>query len=274
MAARVKNLPKYKNPPVIELVCGVLFQPLQKFLTPHLGLLWEKFKEEYPNPRDIVPLPPVVETFESPSSTPHSTWEEFPLFPRIWLERQDGTGLIQIQRDRFLHNWKRVRVEDEYPHYANVIEKFRAQLDCFESFLRENNIGTIEPLQYELTYVNHILKDEGWSSLRDLGNVFPDFQWRTKGKRFLVEYEGINWATNFRLPNQKGRLHARIRHGIRKQDQRPMLLLDLTARGIEKNSKRESMWDWFEMAHEWIVCGFSELTGFDVQKKNWGRQNG
>ena len=63
MATDVKKLPEYKTPPVIELVCGVLFQPLQKFLTPHLGLLWEKFKEEYPIPKDIVPLPPVVETF-------------------------------------------------------------------------------------------------------------------------------------------------------------------------------------------------------------------
>ena len=104
MAAGVKNLPKYENPPVIELVCGILFEPLQKFVTPHFGLLWDKFKDEYPIPKDVAPLPPVVETFENSSATSRVRWEEFTLSPRIWLERQDGIGLIQIQKDRFLHN--------------------------------------------------------------------------------------------------------------------------------------------------------------------------
>jgi uncharacterized protein (TIGR04255 family) len=269
--------PKFERPPVIELVCGVLFQSLPKFLTPHHGLLWEKFKQEYPVPREVVPLPPVVETFpDAPLAppTPPTQWEEFPFFPRIWFERQDGTGLIQVQRDRFIHNWKKVRAEDEYPHYANVIKKFQAHLDTFESFLRENDLGTIKPMQYELTYVNHILMEEGWSSLKNMTNVFPDFQWRTEGKRFLAEYEGINYETYFRLPNRKGRLHAKIRHGIRKQDQHPILLLDLTARGIEENRSRKSMWDWFDMAHEWIVYGFADLTSLDIQKKNWGREDG
>jgi len=53
-----------------------------------------------------------------------------------------------------------------------------------------------------------------------------------------------------------------------------MLLLNLTARGIEETRTREGMWNWFEMAHDWIVNGFSDLTSLEVQKKIWGRQNG
>jgi hypothetical protein len=34
-----ENLPKYQNPPVVEVVCGILFKPLDKLLAPHLGML-------------------------------------------------------------------------------------------------------------------------------------------------------------------------------------------------------------------------------------------
>ena len=48
-----------------------------------------------------------------------------------------------------------------------------------------------------------------------------------------------------------------------------MILLDLTVRGIGK----EGMEAWFDLAREWIVCGFADLTGDEIQKTIWGRRD-
>ncbi len=48
-------LPDYELPPVLEVVCGVLFKPI-KLLVPHFGLLWEEFQSEYPTFQEAVPL--------------------------------------------------------------------------------------------------------------------------------------------------------------------------------------------------------------------------
>lgn len=263
-------LPEYENPPVTEVVCGILFKPIGTLLAPHLGLLWDKFRADYPHCREVAPLTPVIERFdESPAMDMEIT--DVPPLPRIWFTHVNNQGIIQVQRDRFLHNWRKVRPTDEYPRYHNVIQMFRDRWARFELFIREVELGTIEPLQYEITYVNHIPQGEGWTTNNDVGKVFPDFAWRPDQERFLRGIEGINWRTTFLLPQRAGRLHGTIRRGMRREDKYPLLLFELTARGIGDYKTPEVMWAWFDLAHEWMVRAFTDLTGDEVQKKVWKR---
>ena len=121
------ELPKFEKPPVIEVVCGIQFEPLTSLLAPHLGVLWERYKQDYPHCREVAPLAPVLERFEGLPSVELQLSDTPPL-PRTWFIHQDETGIVQVQRDRFLHNWKKVRDEDEYPHYEKVIGMFRDRL--------------------------------------------------------------------------------------------------------------------------------------------------
>lgn len=267
-----KVLPDYEKPPVIEVVSGIMFEPFKGLAAPYLGILWQKFKSKYPQCREVAPLLPVVERFDEAvagGSLPFG--EGFPT-PRTWFETADGNGLIQVQRDRFLHNWKKEREDDQYPHYDYVINSFRECLTIFEDFLEENKLGAIEPVQYELTYINHIPQGDGWTALSNLRNVFPDFAWRAPDQRFLPVPENINWQTSFVLPEQSGRLHASIRLGKRRSDQRATFLFELTARGISEDRSRSAMWSWFDVAHEWIVRGFTDLTGEELHKTLWRRK--
>ena len=109
----------------------------------------------------------------------------------------------------------------------------------------------------------------GWSSLADVGDVFPDFNRRANGARFLPDPDQLNWRTSFLLPHGQGRLHAVIRHVQRGTEDRPIILLELTARGIAEDPTRDKMWEWFDMAHEWIVRGFTDLTGETVRQDIW-----
>jgi uncharacterized protein (TIGR04255 family) len=261
-----KNLPSYKNPPVVEVVCGVLFSPLEKFLLPHFGLLWEKFKPEYPVCQEHELLLPNIERLERsdvPIELPPS------LLPRVWFLQKDGKSLIQVQKDRFLHNWRKQETDQEYPRYERIIRSFDDRLGTFLEFLKEHELGALKPEQYEMTYLNHINQGEGWNALNDLGGLFPDFA-RTSGKsRFLTSIEAINWNTSFALPEKKGRLHVSIRSAFRVSDFRPVIILDMTVRGRPPDDSPKQRLGWFDLAHEWIVQGFADVTGRDIQLNHW-----
>jgi uncharacterized protein (TIGR04255 family) len=261
-------LPSYVSPPVVEVVCGILFTELASLQAVQLGSFWDKLKPDYPQSREVAPLAPVLEAFaEPPSLQLHFT--DVPPLARTWFLTPRESGIVQVQRDRFLHNWKKVDAEDEYPRYSNVIKKYKKRLESFDQFLAETGLGPIEPLQYEMTYVNHIPQGHGWNHLEDAGNVFPDFVRRSNSNRFLPEPDQVNWRTSFPLPGEQGRLHAVIRHVQRPTDNKPMLLFELTARGIPKDRSRDAAWTWFDLAHEWIVRGFTDLTDEEIRKNVW-----
>jgi uncharacterized protein (TIGR04255 family) len=262
-----KFFPGYEKPPINEVVCGILFDPLQSFLTPHVGLLWRKFDDDYPYCQDLAPLTPSIEIIdESPEI--RFALSDIPPLPRVWFINASGNEIIQIQRDRFLHNWRKMDSQDAYPRYKNIIQKFKNHLSSFESFLKEASLEQISPLQYELTYVNHILQGEGWDTYKDVGKVFPYFSGQVSQNQF-PEFEAINWRTTFPLPDRAGRLHVTIRNGIRQEDNRHLFVFELTARGIERDQSNEGMWRWFQLANEFIVNSFVELTDKEIQKNVW-----
>jgi len=262
------TLPHYDNPPVIEAVCGVLFRELSSMHAVHLGSFWQKLRDEYCQTREVAPLAPVIERFEG-SSKPAFQFTDVPPLPRTWIMTKTENALVQIQRDRFLHNWKKVATEDKYPRYDEVIDLFKKRFSEFQDFVAEQQLGKIQPLQYEMTYINHIPKGDGWEELTDVGNVFPDFNRMPQDDRYLPCPDQLNLRTSFQLPSKQGRLHVVIRNAQKTDDSLPILLFELTARGIPEDSSLEAMWQWFDLAHEWIVNGFTDLTSSDVRKKIW-----
>ena len=263
-----ESFPDYDKPPLTEVVCGILFQDLESFLTPHVGLLWEKFKLDYPYCEEVAPLAPAIEKFSESLDNIELTFSDIPPLPRVWFINENGNGIIQIQRDRFLHNWKKINSEDVYPKYSTVIKKFRQHILEFEFFLKEIELEPFLPLQYELTYVNHIFQGDGWKNVEDVGKIFPNFSWHFNSNK-LLEVEGINWRTVLALPDKSGRLYVTIRNGIRQEDEQPVFIFELTARGIGRYNSRDAMWEWFDLAHKFLVQSFAELTSKEVQKNAW-----
>jgi uncharacterized protein (TIGR04255 family) len=258
------ELPDYANPPVIEVACGVLFSPVPNFTIPYLGRLWSRFPSEFTKPQEAPPLPPVIENFSDAPVFFHSDAFEI---PRVWFINDSNDRLIQVQRDRFLCNWRKISETHVYPRYENVMENFEDRLGEFISFSKEELGQTPEFRQYELSYINHILGGEGWKSLSEIGKVLPDLSWRNDKERFLPQPESIESRLTFVLPNKCGRLRVTIRSGTKAPDNVPVIVLDMTARGFLPNRK-----EWFDIAREWIVRGFTDATGVNVQQSVWGRR--
>lgn len=257
---KLNSLPSYKKPPLIEVVCGIVFKRIEQFKAPHLGLFWEKIRDEYPTCEHAPPLGLDAEP-----------WDLANLLPRLWFVNQRDNELIQLQNDRFLYNWRKKHEDDPYPRYGIVAKAFKANLDIFQEFLKEEGLGMLNPTACELTYVNHILKGQGWESLAEINNVLPDLNWRSDNGRFLPEPLSLGWQTTFALPDDKGRLHVNLLQG--QIDDRPVLRLDITARWLGVNESLDTIWGWFDVAHEWIVRGFTDLTSREIQSTIWERED-
>jgi len=264
-----KTLPDFDSPPVREVVCGITFKSLDGLSAPYLGLWWQGMRDAYPKCVEQPPLAQVIERYDRSRQRDQVEVFNVPPLPRLWFLSSDETRVLQVQRDRLLHNWKKVEANNEYPRYPRVLKMFRDALTSFESFLCAEKLGAIEPLQYELTYVNHIKLERQWSSLGGIGALLPDFSWRDAAVRFLPSLETVSLRMSFALPERGGRLHISAQNATQVSDQQEIVVLDLTVRGMPLDKSRESMWQWFDLAREWIVRGFVDLTSTQAQVEVW-----
>lgn len=252
--------PTYGNAPLNEVVYGISFEELGGLKAPHLGLYWNLIKSEFPDCEHATPL------FTSDLASNFA----FTKLPRTWFIHSKGNDLIQIQQDRFLFNWRKLDASDAYPGNKYVADAFKKYLTQFKSFVDEQNIGLIKYKGCELSYINHIFSGQGWDALSDLNNVFPDLNWR-KTERFLKEPLGFSCSFVCPLNNDQGELLVKIQQATITDDpmKTPLLVFELTARINNVLSSEQEMWDWFEMAHEWVIRGFMDLTSGDIQKNYW-----
>lgn len=253
--------PNFEAPPINEVVCGVVFERLSSFTAPFVGLLWDEYRADFPKSQPASLL--------ISDETKTLTLEEFQ-FPRIWFVHKDERTLIQVQNDRLLFNWRKVEPGDAYPRFTYVIKEFREHFEHFNKFISKHDLGVLEVKTGELSYINHIPAGEDYDLLADIGRMLPDVSWQRREGRFLPTPKIVTWRALFELPNGKGTLTAKVDTGRRKTDNREILVLDLTARGPLIGSV-EAMWEWFRVAHDWIVQGFADLTDPKVQTEIWKR---
>lgn len=266
------DFPSYESPPVIEVVCGIRFKEITGFLAPHIGLLWQKFQPDYNEFSEHPNLVTPIETCGGQQNIEFRVDDKPPL-PRVWFVHSKGNAVIQFQRDLFIYNWRKNSSLEEYPRFSVVFAHFLEHLEAFTKFISDNNLGELEPTQFELTYINHIPKGDGWESTADVGKVFKDFSWNNCSRRFLPHPDVFQWRDSFNFPNGSGRLNTLIRKAKRTRDGEEVLLFELGAKGIPINKlESTSLQNWFNQAHEWIVKGFSDLTCDQIQKDIWLRK--
>ena len=253
---------EYENPPIDEIACGILFDSITGLQSGHLGILWQKFRPDFPRIEDHNLLAPVSEGDLNNRGT-------LPL-PRVWFVHKDENELIQVQFNRFVHNWRKRRPDDKYPGYERVIANFEKYLSHFHKFLAEEKLSNLVPHQYELTYIDYILENEGWETLSDLENVFSDFVSSKSRKMLSTDIREINWQIAFGLPNDFGQLQLSIRNARRVSDDRHLLRIEFSALS---NQAYKPMREWFNLAHEAILQVFSNLISDDIQKQFWGRKS-
>lgn len=207
----------------------------------------------------------------SPILANSETLSALPL-PRVWFIDKSDTMLLQLQTDRINFNWRSREGADSYPRYHAIAEKFFELVNKFDQFLGKADIGVILPTVAELTYINLLEQGREWKTMDDATAVFKDFAWTRGSERFLPPPTKLSWAASFELPKQQGTLNARINPGLRVTDKHQILQFEMVANYVVQDKSYQELRPWYELAHEWIVKGFADLTQMEAQNKFWGRE--
>jgi uncharacterized protein (TIGR04255 family) len=250
-------LPDFEAPPVAEVVLGVNFTIPDGLKVYHIGLYRERIKPKFPKFQEQPPLPP--------QDVPGQDEQGFrfiagrlPL-PRCWFLDDTETRLIQLQADRFIHNWRKVTGKEEYPRYEAIRDEFVSRWDEFCGFL--GDLGVSKPIlnACELAYVNHISKESCWTEPKDLGRLFSFLANDLSGGDGHG-LESVQCALRYKLPGGNGHLNVSMTPAIRAQDQQEILRFDLSARGALVSGDKAQLVEWFDGAREAIVRVFTGLT--------------
>jgi len=277
MSERPTDLPEFERPPVTEVVLGVQFKTEKPLRVPHMGLFWQTIREDFPDFLEHPPLDPQIEQLPTDmSSVPPGPPEmgiqigmgAFPP-PRCWFVDPPGNKVIQVQPDRFLHNWRKITREEEYPRYETIRDEFTDRWRKFVSFLNDQQLGAPTVIQAEVTYVNHIPKDSCWSKTDDMPNVFSCLKPVDEADLF-GPMETMEFNIRRRLPDNRGRLYIQAAPAFTTKDKSVILRMVLTTRGPVVDSSDASILDWMDMGRSAIVNSFTALTAPDAHKF-WGR---
>jgi uncharacterized protein (TIGR04255 family) len=259
MKMNVQEIVDFENPPLVEVVCGVRFQPLEKFATPHIGLLWQNYKKDYLYYKEQAPI--------AVNSEPQIL--QRPPLPRIWFTDENESRIIQVQRDRFVTNWKKVEPEQTYPHFGEILEKFEADFTKFTDFLTDSELDSPSLLECELTYINIIPKGQGWNDWSNLARLSPAIGWNWSQQNILPIPEGINLNTVCFLPDNLGSFQLNLASLKRVPENEEALQLLFSLKKTSSELTCENMLKWFVVAHDWLVKSFLSLTSPEVQKEHW-----
>ncbi len=260
MSKQGQACPSFENPPVIETVLSVQFEALQAFSTVHFGLFWEKVRNRFPETKDHPALPPTIERQQDSTLAARIRFEAMDSFTpqRLWLLNKKNTEMVQLQNDRFIKNW-RCTDGNKYPRYAASIKPaFESDYAEFIRFVADQGLGEIKINQCEVTYVNHIVAGEGWNDLDEVAKIFSIWK-QAEIVEFPGQAEDYAWRSRYPIFDSKnewvGRLHADIQPALSINDNKPMYVMTLTARGMCGND-----FDFFDIGHEAIVKSFKNLT--------------
>ena len=165
-----------------------------------------------------------------------------------------------------------------YPRYEPIRERFFQGLAEVQSFFDEEKIGSIEPNQCEVSYVNHIDLAEvsdPRSQLHRLFGFWSEFRSQpAESEARLPEFEGGGFTISFiiRDPNSaepQGRLHMEVQPAFQSEG-KSIIRLNLTARGSPASPTYQGVADFLDIGRDAIVRGFAAITTPEMHEL-WGR---
>jgi uncharacterized protein (TIGR04255 family) len=265
-------LPDFENPPVIETVLGVQFDPLEKWHAAHLGAFWRHLGTDWPEVRDQTALPDQFETFDEMQqllvelrvsiNRPKETRCQFVHKSKHWM--------VQLQNGRLHSNWL-CSENGKYPRFEECLKQFESRWSKFLEFCGQAGLGNPKPNQWEVTYLNHIPRGSVWKDPKDWSNLLRQALPGVREELPNMMLEGLGGEWHFRIADNKGRLHVRVRHVKQAQPgATDVLELNLTARGPDVGSGSiEEIGKGLLEGRKAIVTGFRSMSS-DAALAYWG----
>jgi uncharacterized protein (TIGR04255 family) len=257
------DLAEYRRPPVVEVAASIEFENIRELDAARLGLLWTRFRHDYPRTEQHPPLQTSSEAFELKRGgrLGFSVETSFPA-PRLWFLNTDGTRLIQVQSNRLVLNWRELDTGQEYVRFSALRELLSDTVKEFVAFLQDEKLGDLLPDQVELTYVNHISARTISGHRRPLSDFVTCWN-SAPSISLLGNAEETSFRSQYVLAEdglRSARVFVELDSAYTAKDREPIYVLNLVARGAPEAQSVKSAFDFLDRAHEWIVNGFTLLT--------------
>jgi uncharacterized protein (TIGR04255 family) len=269
---RAKDLPDFAQPPVVEVALGVQFDPVSRLDGPAIARFWfEEVRDQFPDWMEAPALPSAIEWFGIPAQ-PRMTFRlgQGAIANRAVFQDASKTGLVQLQQDRFVRNWRKIGTGDSYPRYETIRESFLSGVSQLRRFLARHELGDLAPNQCEVTYVNHVPVGEV-GKLGQVSSVLAPWSGRFSDT-WLSAPETVEVATHHQIVVNGapvGRLHVSLQPGYVGSD--AVFVLTLTARGRPSGTSDSDVVEFLDLGREQIVRGFTSVTSSEMHAK-WGRR--
>jgi uncharacterized protein (TIGR04255 family) len=267
------NDPSFAHPPLVEVVLGLQFSPMEGISSAQLGQFAATLESDFPHSTDAALLDPQFELtgepFGAAAQLVQSRWK--PPGTRLQLRSSNGERLLQIQNGRLVLNWR--KVEGPYPSYRELQPIFSEYLERFRSFISSRSQSPFHPEQWEVVYLNHIPAGPLWSSVAGWAPVLPGLLASTSPLA-NCEIESCAGLWHYKLPQGQGRLHIELSHAavLNTPESKPcpVMVLQLTARGSAQNlGTEDSLEARLQVGHDSIVRAFASITSPSAHLE-WG----
>lgn len=255
------NKINFENPPVVEVVLDAQFRELKNFLSKDFATVYDVFKDDFNSHKEMPPLQEIADNFEHNQIQLQFISASAPDLRRQWFISEDKSQLLQFQTNRFVANWRNesgkpyIRFENIKQNYENNFHKL------------QNLLGSVEVIQAEVTYINHIKVDVNLSFDEMFEKVFTSFKMI---KFDDLESEGMRWSDRYLYDNGriKGRLTVTTEAYTKLPEKERMVALRLSFKGRSSN---DELSDFFNTGNSLITKMFCDITS-DEMHKIWGRK--
>jgi len=259
-------LPEYGRPPVVEVALAIQLDDAIGFRSVDMGTLAAAWADSCPVVEERVPLSMMTPGWDDPEVLLEVGDEA--QTPRLWLQDEAGNRVVQLQQDRLVVNWQKGGSDDPYPRYATIRESLADAWRRLERLADELSLALPGPEICEVLYVNHLGADQGWRSAADTVTLIAPWS-GAMSDSFLPDdpHEGL--LLHYHLPDGRGWLNI---HGwttdVHGGDR--VMVLTLASRGSASSPTLDGALDFMDLAHEWIVRGFTSVTTVEAHKR-WRR---
>jgi uncharacterized protein (TIGR04255 family) len=149
------DLPSFDRPPVVEVAVGVHFLQLPGLTAVALvRLVDDLWRSRFPRIVEQPAAPPL----SAPGRVPMMVFQLQTGIPpmRLWSLTEDETLLIQVQHDRLLLNWRKVKDDDPYPRYKRLRGDFAEVWREFCDYVGDRDYGVLQPSVAEVSFFNRV----------------------------------------------------------------------------------------------------------------------
>ncbi len=269
---RPEHLPDFADPPIDEVAIGFHFDRVDGFTDVHAGLYWQRVRATYgktqTRSRSEIPIEDLTNAW-SPIGLPsfEVLAPDAPIANRTWLMTQDEVGLVQVQDNQFIRNWR--RRGNVYPHLDDQIQAFWLAWDQFCHLVNEEGFEQPKVRQLEVSYFNWITPPKAtWFRLADALAIDVS--------GLGSEPDRLRLATSYLDHGDdgvaQGRLTVEIQPALRNESGEavPGYRLVLSYKAPHPSTDKESLNRLIHRAREVIDLSFVELTSSEAHR-HWGR---